>query len=99
MNITFRRSGDLDRDKFRLKELYDRVRDLRGRDRFFILLEANGKRYELAFPNDACTISERLINELTNIFEWKWRSRTQRLRRRARLYRALRSLVHCDGNS
>ena len=47
MHITFRRSGDLDRDKFRLKEIYDRVRDSRGRDCFYILLEANGKRYEL----------------------------------------------------
>jgi len=68
MQITFRRSGDLERDKFRLKEIYDRVRDPRGRDHFFILLEANGKRYELAFPNDPCTISDRLVKELTKHF-------------------------------
>ncbi len=68
MQITFRRTGDLERDKFRLKEIYDRVRDPRGRDHFFILLEANGKRYELAFPNDPCTISDRLVKELTKHF-------------------------------
>jgi len=68
MHITFRRSGDLDRDKFRLKEIYDRVRDARGRDHFYIILEANGKRYELGFPNDGCTISERLVQELTKHF-------------------------------
>jgi DNA polymerase-3 subunit alpha len=66
--ITFRRSGDLDRDKYRLKEIYDRVRDPYGRDRFYILLEAGGKRYELAFPNDACSISDRLTNELVKHF-------------------------------
>ncbi|MCX6044973.1 MAG: OB-fold nucleic acid binding domain-containing protein [Chloroflexi bacterium] len=68
MHITFRRSGDLERDKFRLKEIYDRVRDSRGRDHFYIILEANGKRYELGFPNDACTISDRLVQELTKHF-------------------------------
>ncbi len=35
---------------------------------FYILLEANSKRYELGFPNDACTISERLVQELTKHF-------------------------------
>ena len=68
MHITFRRSGDLERDKFRLKEIYDRVRDSRGRDHFYIILEASGKRYELGFPNDACTISDRLVQELTKHF-------------------------------
>ena len=68
LHITFRRSGDLDRDKFRLKEIYERVRDPRGRDQFFIRLESNGQRYELAFPNDPCTISERLVSELTKHF-------------------------------
>ncbi len=68
IHITFRRSGDLDRDKFRLKEIFDRVRDPRGRDEFFILLESNGQRYELSFPNDPCTVNERLVNELTKHF-------------------------------
>jgi DNA polymerase-3 subunit alpha len=68
LHITFRRSGDLERDKYRLKEIYDRVRDPRGRDRFFIVLEANGQRCELAFPNDPCSISDRLVGELTKHF-------------------------------
>ncbi|MBX3016089.1 MAG: DNA polymerase III subunit alpha [Caldilineaceae bacterium] len=68
LRITFRRSGDLDRDKYRLKEIYDHVRDPRGRDRFFIVVESNGQRYELAFPNDPCSISERLVSELTKHF-------------------------------
>jgi len=68
LHITFRRSGNLDRDKYRLKEIYDLVRDPRGRDRFFIVLESNGRRYELAFPNDPCSISERLVSELTKHF-------------------------------
>ena len=68
IRITFRRTGDLDRDKFRLREIFERVRDPRGRDQFLILLESNGQRYELAFPNDPCTISDRLVNELTKHF-------------------------------
>ena len=68
LQIIFRRSGNLDRDKFRLKEIYDYVRDPRGRDQFFILLESNGKQYELAFPNDGCTVSERLLDELGKHF-------------------------------
>ncbi len=68
LHITFRRSGDLERDKYRLKGIYDHVRDPRGRDRFFIVLESSGQRYELAFPNDLCSISDRLVNELTKHF-------------------------------
>jgi len=66
--ITFRRSGSTDRDKFRLKELYDRVYNPRGRDQFMIRLDTNGQQYELAFPNDPCQINERLVNELEKHF-------------------------------
>lgn len=68
LNITLRRSGNLNRDKYRLKEIYDYIRDPRGRDRFFIRLEYNGQAVQLAFPNDLCTINERTINELTKHF-------------------------------
>ncbi|RIK34246.1 MAG: hypothetical protein DCC55_33440 [Chloroflexi bacterium] len=68
LRITFRRSGDLERDKFRLKGIYDRLCDPRGRDRFFIRLEYNGQAHELAFPNDHCTITERLLQELQKHF-------------------------------
>jgi len=68
IHITFRRTGDIERDKFRLREIFERVRDPRGRDEFSILVESNGQRYELAFPNDPCTVSERLVNELTKHF-------------------------------
>jgi hypothetical protein len=68
LHITFRRSGNLERDKFRLKEIYDYVRDPRGRDRFFIRLEYNGQAHELTFPNDPCNISERLVQHLTKHF-------------------------------
>jgi DNA polymerase-3 subunit alpha len=62
--ITFRRTGDLDRDKYRLREIYEMVRDPRGRDAFIIKIESNGHAAELAFPNDGCTISKRLENDL-----------------------------------
>jgi hypothetical protein len=68
LHITLRRSGNLDRDKFRLKEIYEFLCDPRGRDEFFIRLEYNSQIVQLAFPNDACTISERTLNELNKHF-------------------------------
>jgi hypothetical protein len=68
LHITFRRSGDLERDKFRLKSIYDLVRNPRGSDRFFIRLEFNGQAHQLAFPNEYCTISDRLLQELQKHF-------------------------------
>jgi DNA polymerase-3 subunit alpha len=62
--VTLRRSGNLERDKYRLKEIYDLLRDPRGRDTFVIRVIHNGRTTELAFPNDLCTISERLTSEL-----------------------------------
>ncbi len=62
--IVFRRSGDLARDKFRLREIYDIVRDPRGRDTFAIRVIINGHTAELAFPNDGCSITDRLVNDL-----------------------------------
>ncbi len=62
--ITFRRTGDVERDKFRLREIYEMVRDPRGRDRFAISIVDGVQTARLAFPNDLCSINERLINDL-----------------------------------
>jgi hypothetical protein len=68
LTIIFRRSGDLDRDKFRLKEIYERVRDPRGHDHFLIQFDSRGESVKLAFPDDPCTVSERLTGELVRHF-------------------------------
>ena len=68
LRITFRRSGNLERDKFRLKEIYDAVCDPRGRDAFVIRLTSAGSAAELTFPNDGCTVSDRLTTELQKHF-------------------------------
>ena len=65
--ITFRRTGDLERDKYRLREIYEMVRDPRGRDSFLIKIESSGHAAELAFPNDGCTISKRLESDLKRL--------------------------------
>ena len=65
--ITFRRTGDLERDKYRLREIYEMVRDPRGRDSFLIKIESTGHAAELAFPNDGCTISKRLESDLKRL--------------------------------
>jgi len=67
--ITFRRSGNLERDKFRLREIYDMVRDPKGRDDFAIRIVDGVKTAELAFPNDACTINDFLETQLKRHFK------------------------------
>ncbi|HXF61637.1 MAG TPA: DNA polymerase III subunit alpha [Caldilineaceae bacterium] len=68
LQIVFRPSGDLERDKFRLKEIYDMVRDPRGRDHFVIVLKSHRKDTRLAFPDEACSISDRLRQDLHKFF-------------------------------
>jgi DNA polymerase-3 subunit alpha len=67
--ITFRRSGNLERDKFRLREIYDLVRDAKGRDAFAIRIIDGAKSAELAFPNDACSINDHLETQLKRHFK------------------------------
>jgi hypothetical protein len=40
----------------------------KGRDDFVIRLVDGGRTVELAFPNDGCTISEKLTTELQKNF-------------------------------
>jgi DNA polymerase III subunit alpha len=68
LKITFSRSGQLERDKYRLREIVETVRDPRGRDQFVIIMENDGKRHQLTFPNDFCNISDRLVGELQKYF-------------------------------
>jgi len=68
LRITFSRCGQLDRDKYRLREIVEAVRDPKGRDGFVIVMESEGARHQLTFPNEYCTVNERLINELRTHF-------------------------------
>jgi hypothetical protein len=69
LRVTFRRSGELERDMFRLRELYERIRDPRGRDTFVIAVESKGQLLMLRFPEDMCSINDRLTRELTKHFK------------------------------
>lgn len=68
LTIVFRPSGEFDRDKFRLKQICETVRDPKGRDRFYIEIKGQHKVTKLAFPNDPCSISDRLQQELHKFF-------------------------------
>ena len=68
LQIMFRTCGDLERDKYRLKEICEYVRDPRGRDHFRLLLQTGGKTVSLAFPEDPCTINERVMTQLAKHF-------------------------------
>ena len=69
LRITFSRSGRFERDKYRLREIFDAVRDPRGRDQFIVVMETNGSRHQLTFPNEFCTVSDRLLHDLRNHFK------------------------------
>jgi DNA polymerase-3 subunit alpha len=68
LQIVFRPSGELDRDKYRLKEIFDTVRDPRGRDQFMIVLKTGEGLTKLAFPDELCSISDRLQQDLVKFF-------------------------------
>ena len=68
LRITFSRCGQLDRDKYRLREIVEAVRDPKGRDGFVIVLESDGSRHQLTFPNEYCTVNDRLISDLRTHF-------------------------------
>jgi len=69
LRITCSRSGRFERDKYRLREIFDAVRDPRGRDQFIVVMETNGSRHQLTFPNEFCTVSDRLLHDLRNHFK------------------------------
>ncbi len=69
LRITFSRSGQFSRDKYRLREIFEAVRDPKGRDQFEVVLETNGSRHQLTFPNEFCNVSARLLKELRNHFK------------------------------
>ncbi len=69
LHITFSRSGRFERDKYRLREIFEAVRDPRGRDQFIVVMDTNGSRHQLTFPNEFCTVSDRLLHDLRNHFK------------------------------
>ena len=84
LRITFSRSGQFSRDKYRLREIFDAVRDPRGRDQFVVVLETNGSRHQLTFPNEYCNVSARLLKDLRNHFKVEVAVERPALRRMAR---------------
>ncbi|MXY93111.1 MAG: DNA polymerase III subunit alpha [Caldilineaceae bacterium SB0670_bin_27] len=69
LRITFSRSGQFSRDKYRLREIFDAVRDPKGRDQFIVVLVTNGSRHQLTFPNEYCKVSPRLLKDLRDHFK------------------------------
>jgi hypothetical protein len=68
LEIQFRSCGDVERDKYRLRQIYESVRDPKGRDQFVIVLQAGDNLRKLAFPQDPCSITDRLVDELGKYF-------------------------------
>ncbi|MEZ4658021.1 MAG: hypothetical protein R2911_10645 [Caldilineaceae bacterium] len=66
LQIIFQRTGNLDRDKFRLREIRDMIANPRPRSIPDHPRQQRRQR-QTGLPNDYCTISDRLVNELTRL--------------------------------
>ena len=69
--IIFRRSGNLERDKFRLREIYDLVRNAKGRDSFAIPYDIQILKAVYAVPDpdrDAAAPGRDLYNRSNAYF-------------------------------
>ena len=68
LRITFRASGELERDKYRVNQICDYMRDPKGRDKFLLMVQSGSHIVTLAFPDEPCSITDRLMKELDTRF-------------------------------
>jgi DNA polymerase-3 subunit alpha len=67
LTVEFSASGNKEQDKRRLQRLLGFLHSCPGQDRFALLLEENGHRYILDFPNDTTGVCEELLRRLGEI--------------------------------
>lgn len=74
MTVTLRPSGDPERDRRRIKNIYFILMSQPGKDRFQFQIFEGGKGHLIDFPNDTTRISPELLNRLKNLLgEECWR--------------------------
>ena len=74
ITIFLRPSGDNDRDRRRIKNVYGILISNHGKDRFQFQVFENGRGHLIDFPNDSTRISPDMLNRLRNLIgEETWR--------------------------
>ncbi|GAB4493040.1 MAG: hypothetical protein Fur0016_21060 [Anaerolineales bacterium] len=74
MTITLRPSGNPERDRRRLKNVYFILMSKPGKDRFQFQIFESGKGHLIDFPNDTTCVSPELLGRLKNLLgEECWR--------------------------
>ncbi|PWH12406.1 MAG: DNA polymerase III subunit alpha [Anaerolineae bacterium] len=74
ITITLRPSGDPERDRRRLKNVYFILMSKPGKDRFQFQIFESGKGHLIDFPNDTTRITPELLTRLKNLLgEESWR--------------------------
>jgi hypothetical protein len=74
ITIFLRQSGDLDRDRRRIKNVYGILISHPGRDRFQFQVFENGRGHLIDFPNDTTRINVEVLERLRKLMgEETWR--------------------------
>lgn len=74
ITIYLRQSGDLDRDRRRIKNVYGILISHPGRDRFQFQIFENGRGHLIDFPNDTTRINADVLERLKKLVgEDTWR--------------------------
>jgi DNA polymerase-3 subunit alpha len=74
MTIFLRPSGDSDRDRRRIKNVYGILISSHGKDRFQFQVFESGKGHLIDFPNDSTRITPDMLDRLKKLLgEENWR--------------------------
>jgi DNA polymerase-3 subunit alpha len=74
ITVILRPSGDNDRDRRRIKNVYGILISAHGKDRFQFHVFENGRGHLIDFPNDTTRIAPDMLARLKNLFgEESWR--------------------------
>ena len=74
MTVTLRPSGDPERDRRRIKNIYFILMSKPGKDRFQFQIFEGGKGHLIDFPNDTTRITPEIIERLKKLLgEECWR--------------------------
>lgn len=74
ITVDFKTSGDADRDRRRIRNVFSICTAKHGADQFMFTIRENSETYRMEFPNETTLIDEELITRLRKLFgEECWR--------------------------
>jgi hypothetical protein len=64
LEITLHSTGSKQKDKWRLRQIYNFLISTPGDDRFSFICRENGDAYRFDFPNDCTDVNDAMLNEI-----------------------------------